>query len=224
MTDTASTRPGEPVPPGEPTPPDAPVRPDATPGPDTAAGQDPTPHAPAATRPHHAPAWPGGGPVPPGGPAWPGGGPLPPGGLLPPGGPVPPPGRSLARRLLAPGATLAGVAAAFAYVGTVDPNEPGHYPVCPLLRFTGVYCPGCGGLRSAHAFVHGDLPTALGANALAVVGYGLFGALMALWLIRVLRGVPMRLAISPVWWWGIGAVLALFTLVRNLPFGSALAP
>ncbi|MFD0152387.1 DUF2752 domain-containing protein [Streptomyces sp. NPDC055721] len=132
--------------------------------------------------------------------------------------------RSLARRLVAPVSTLAGVAAAFAYVGTVDPNEPGHYPVCPLLRFTGIYCPGCGGLRSAHAFVHGDLPAALGSNALAVLGYGLFAVVMVLWLIRAIRGVPMRLAISPAWWWGIGAVLALFTLVRNLPFGSALAP
>ncbi|MFE5712660.1 DUF2752 domain-containing protein [Streptomyces sp. NPDC056501] len=132
--------------------------------------------------------------------------------------------RSLARRLVAPVSTLAGVAAAFAYVGTVDPNEPGHYPVCPLLRFTGIYCPGCGGLRSAHAFVHGDLPAALGANALAVLGYGLFAVVMVLWLIRAIRGVPMRLAIAPAWWWGIGAVLALFTLVRNLPFGSALAP
>ncbi|MER5308047.1 DUF2752 domain-containing protein [Streptomyces sp. NPDC002773] len=143
----------------------------------------------------------------------------------PAGAPVPPPRpRPLARRLFAPLAALTGVAAAFAYVGTVDPNEPGHYPVCPLLRFTGVYCPGCGGLRSAHAFVHGDLPAALSANALAVVGYGLFGALMALWLIRAVRGVPMRLAIPPASAWGIGAVLALFTLVRNLPFGSALAP
>lgn len=138
--------------------------------------------------------------------------------------PVPPRPRPLARRLLAPVATLAGVAAAFAYVGAVDPNEPGHYPVCPLLRFTGLYCPGCGGLRSAHAFVHGDLPAALGANAPAVLGYGLFAVVMVLWLIRVIRAVPMRLAISPAWWWGIGAVLALFTLVRNLPFGSALAP
>ncbi|WP_432816204.1 DUF2752 domain-containing protein [Streptomyces vilmorinianum] len=145
---------------------------------------------------------------------------------LPPGPPAPTPAppRPLARRLVAPLGTLAGVAAAFAYVGTVDPNEPGHYPVCPLLRFTGVYCPGCGGLRSAHAFVHGELGTAFGANALAVVGYGLFAVVMALWLVRAVRGVPMRLAISPAWWWGIGAVLALFTLVRNLPFGSALAP
>ncbi|MER6095521.1 DUF2752 domain-containing protein [Streptomyces sp. NPDC001728] len=146
--------------------------------------------------------------------AWPGG----------PFGPPPAPPRSAVRRLLVPVGVLAGVAAAFAYVGTVDPNEPGHYPVCPLLRFTGIYCPGCGGLRSAHAFVHGDLPAALGANALAVIGYGVFAVVMALWLIRAARGVPMRLALSPAWSWGIGAVLALFTLVRNLPFGSALAP
>ncbi|MFE0734293.1 DUF2752 domain-containing protein [Streptomyces sp. NPDC058855] len=136
----------------------------------------------------------------------------------------PPRNRPLALRLLAPAGTLAGVAAAFAYVGAVDPNEPGHYPVCPLLRFTGLYCPGCGGLRSAHAFVHGDLPTALGANALAVAGYGLFAVLIVLWLVRAVRGTPMRVDLSPAWWWGIGAVLALFTLVRNLPFGSALVP
>ncbi|MFJ9429772.1 DUF2752 domain-containing protein [Streptomyces sp. NPDC101490] len=154
--------------------------------------------------PPHPPAW----PVPPHAHAWSG----------------PPAPRPLPRRLLGPLGTLAGVAAAFAYVGTVDPNEPGHYPVCPLLRFTGIYCPGCGGLRSAHAFVHGDLPAALGANALAVVGYGVFGVLLAVWLIRAVRGLPPRLAVAPVWWWATGAVLALFTLVRNLPFGSALAP
>ncbi|MFG3344814.1 DUF2752 domain-containing protein [Streptomyces sp. NPDC048018] len=126
--------------------------------------------------------------------------------------------------LLAPLGTLAGVAAAFAYVGNVDPNEPGHYPVCPLLRFTGVFCPGCGGLRSAHAVAHGDLGAALGFNAVAVAGYAVFAVVMVLWLVRAFRGRPMRLAVSPAWWWGIGAVLALFTLVRNLPFGSALAP
>lgn len=121
-------------------------------------------------------------------------------------------------------ASLAGVAAAFAYVGAVDPNEPGHYPVCPLLRLTGILCPGCGGLRSAHAFAHGDLAAAFGANAVAVVGYGVFAVVMALWLIRAVRGVPMRIAVAPVWWWSLGAVLLVFSVVRNLPFGSALAP
>ncbi|WP_327322980.1 DUF2752 domain-containing protein [Streptomyces sp. NBC_01210] len=130
----------------------------------------------------------------------------------------------LARRLATPLATLAGVAAAFAYVGTVDPNEPGHYPVCPLFRFTGIYCPGCGGLRSAHAFIHGDLGTALGSNAVAVVGYGIFAAVWVMWLIRAVRGVPLRITLGPAWWWSLGGVLLIFSVVRNLPFGSALAP
>ncbi|MFF9014091.1 DUF2752 domain-containing protein [Streptomyces sp. NPDC014870] len=187
--------------------------------------------APAAERPATAAAAPVTGSEPSGpAPAVSGPASAPPGAVGQPGGahgaavPGGAAARPVGRRLLAPVATLAGVAAAFAYVGAVDPNEPGHYPVCPLLRFTGLYCPGCGGLRSAHAFVHGEFATAFGANALAVVGYGLFAVVMAVWLIRAVRGVPMRVAISPAWWWGIGAVLALFTVIRNLPFGSALAP
>ncbi|MFG3408552.1 DUF2752 domain-containing protein [Streptomyces sp. NPDC048142] len=158
----------------------------------------------------------------------------------PPGGPGPGPGEhpapyaagfarpavpaSRLRRLATPVGILAAVAGAFAYVGTVDPNESGHYPVCPLLQLTGVLCPGCGGLRSAHAFIHGDLGVAFSANAIATVGYVLFAAVWALLLARAWRGQPLRIALAPAWWWGVGAVLLIFTVVRNLPFGSALAP
>lgn len=138
-----------------------------------------------------------------------------------PAGPAP---ASLARRLAAPAVTLAGVAAAFAYVGAVDPNEPGHYPVCPLLQLTGIYCPGCGGLRSAHAVATGDLAGAFGSNAMAVVGYGVFAVLWAVWVVRATRGAPTRITLSPVHWWSIGVVAAVFSVVRNLPFGSSLAP
>ncbi|MFF2196310.1 DUF2752 domain-containing protein [Streptomyces sp. NPDC058157] len=132
---------------------------------------------------------------------------------------------SRARRLAAPALTLAGAVAAFAYVGAVDPNQPGHYPVCPLFRLTGVLCPGCGGLRSAHAFARGDLVTALGDNALAVAGYLVFAGFVGLWLVRALRGGPVpRIVLRPAWWWGIGALALVFTVVRNLPIGSALAP
>lgn len=127
-------------------------------------------------------------------------------------------------RLLVPAGLLAAVAAAFAYVGAVDPNEPGHYPACPLLRLTGVYCPGCGGLRSAHAVVHGDLAAALGANALAVAGYALFAVVWAVWVVREARGRPVRIELGPVTLWGFGVLVTLFTLVRNLPFGSWLHP
>jgi hypothetical protein len=130
----------------------------------------------------------------------------------------------LATRLLAPLAALAGVAAAFTYVGMNDPNESGHYPVCPLYALTGVYCPGCGGLRSAHAIAHGDPVTALGDNALAVAGYGIFAVLWVVWVLRAGQGRPVRITQRPFWWWSVGVVILTFSVIRNLPFGSFLAP
>ncbi|MFJ8823326.1 DUF2752 domain-containing protein [Streptomyces sp. NPDC102467] len=130
----------------------------------------------------------------------------------------------LLRRTAVPLGILGGVAAAFVYVGAVDPNEAGHYPACPLLRTTGVYCPGCGGLRSAHAFVHGDLSGALGANALAVAGYALFAVVWAVWAIRAARGRPLGLGLGRVHLWALGAVVLAFTVVRNLPMGGFLRP
>ncbi|MEU7133812.1 DUF2752 domain-containing protein [Streptomyces sp. NPDC046261] len=130
-----------------------------------------------------------------------------------------------ARRAVAPLGVAAALGAAVAWVGTVDPGLPGHYPACPLLRWTGLYCPGCGGLRGLHALVHGDVITALGANALAVAGYAAFAVLWVLWLFRALRtggGMPVELRAKH--WWALAAVVLVFTVVRNLPFGSALAP
>ncbi|MEU0006272.1 DUF2752 domain-containing protein [Streptomyces sp. NPDC006314] len=128
------------------------------------------------------------------------------------------------RRLAVPAGLFAAAAAAFAYVGTVDPNEPGHYPVCPLYRLTGLYCPGCGGLRSAHAFVHGDLLTALRDNAAGVAAYLAFAVLWTVWMVRTMRGRPARLDLGPAQLWTIGALLLVFTVVRNLPVGSWLRP
>jgi hypothetical protein len=128
------------------------------------------------------------------------------------------------RRLWIPAAALAAVGGAFAYVAAVDPNEPGHYPVCPLWRFTGLYCPGCGGLRSAHAFAHGDLATAAQDNALAVAAFLALAALWTVWVVRAARGRPMRLELKPAALWALGASVLAFTVVRNLPFGAWLHP
>jgi len=130
----------------------------------------------------------------------------------------------VARRLAVPGGILAAVVGAFAYVGTVDPNEPGHYPACPLFQYAGVYCPGCGGLRSAYAVVHGDLGTALGANAVAVLGYLVLAVVWTVWVVRSIRGRPMRIDPRPSLMWTLGALLLVFTVVRNLPFGGWLRP
>ncbi|MDT3723539.1 DUF2752 domain-containing protein [Streptomyces sp. DSM 41972] len=132
------------------------------------------------------------------------------------------PGR--AARLAVPAGLLAAVTAAFAYVAAVDPNEPGHYPVCPLLGLTGLYCPGCGGLRSAHAVAHGDLAAALQANAPAVLGYAAFAVLWTVWVIRAARGRPVRLDPPPAVLWTAGGLLLAFTVLRNTPFGGWLHP
>ncbi|MFJ9897817.1 DUF2752 domain-containing protein [Streptomyces sp. NPDC091280] len=131
---------------------------------------------------------------------------------------------SALNRVAVPAGVLAAVAGAFAYVGTVDPNQPGHYPVCPLYRFTGLYCPGCGGLRSAHEFVHGDFLAALQDNALAVVGYLAFMVLWTVWVVRAARGRPVRLDLGSGSLWALGALVLVFTVVRNLPFGGWLHP
>ncbi|MFE5404728.1 DUF2752 domain-containing protein [Streptomyces sp. NPDC056580] len=131
---------------------------------------------------------------------------------------------TLRNRLAAPAGVLAAVAAAFAYVGAVDPNEPGHYPVCPLYRLTGLYCPGCGGLRSAHAFVHGDLLGALRDNAAGVAAYLGFAVLWTVWVVNAARGRPARFEPGTAPTWAVGALLVVFTVVRNLPFGGWLHP
>ncbi|MET7932251.1 DUF2752 domain-containing protein [Streptomyces sp. NPDC005322] len=123
------------------------------------------------------------------------------------------------RRLAAPLAVLAGVLAAFGYVGAVDPHEPGHYPVCPLWRLTGLYCPACGGLRGAHALAHGDLPAALADNALAVLCYAVFATGWVAWCAR---GRPVAVRVGHAW--ALGGVALVFTIVRNLPFGGLLTP
>ncbi|GGO51125.1 hypothetical protein GCM10012287_32420 [Streptomyces daqingensis] len=109
-------------------------------------------------------------------------------------------------------------------MGSVDPNEPGHYPVCPLLALTGVYCPGCGGLRSAHALAHGDVAAALGANALAVLGFALFAVFVVFWVVRVLRSRPVTVPLRSPHWWALGIAALIFTVVRNMPVGTSLAP
>ncbi|MFF3905317.1 DUF2752 domain-containing protein [Streptomyces sp. NPDC001848] len=132
--------------------------------------------------------------------------------------------RAVLRRVAVPAGVLAAVAGAFAYVGAVDPNRPGHYPVCPLLRYTGLYCPGCGGLRSAHALVHGDVLAALQDNALAVTGWLVLAVVWTVWTVRAVRGRALRIDLTPVHLWSLGALVLAFTVVRNLPFGGWLHP
>lgn len=111
-----------------------------------------------------------------------------------------------------------------AYVAAVDPNEAGHYPTCPVLALTGAYCPGCGSLRAVHALAHGEVGTALGLNVLVVLSLVPLAVVWARWVRRSWLGVPRTSVAPPALLWGLVALVAVFTVVRNLPGGAALAP
>jgi hypothetical protein len=132
---------------------------------------------------------------------------------------------SPARGLRAPLAVLAVVAGATAYVGLVDPNEAGHYPTCPFLAITGLYCPGCGTLRMVHALAHGHVAEGFGFNPLAFAMLPIVAYLWVRWTLGNIHGRPLRAKIlSPVAIYVFAVVSVVYWVLRNLPFAHALAP
>ncbi|MFJ5924214.1 DUF2752 domain-containing protein [Kitasatospora sp. NPDC092948] len=131
---------------------------------------------------------------------------------------------SVPRRLVRPLAALAAVAMPTAFVAAVDPNTPGHYPVCPVLQATGWWCPGCGGLRCVHALTRGDLLTAAHDNLLVTLLALTALVLWARWTVRAVRGRPAGVRLTGRQTVLLMLALVLFTVVRNLPIGAGLAP
>lgn len=111
-----------------------------------------------------------------------------------------------------------------AYVGAVDPNQPGHYPTCPVLALTGAYCPGCGSLRAIHALTEGDLRTALDLNVLVVLAMIPLAVIWWRWARRSWRGEARTAAAPAAALWALAGLVVVFAVVRNLPAGAALAP
>lgn len=116
----------------------------------------------------------------------------------------------------------AGVAAGTAYVYLVDPSQSGRYLPCPFLTLTGAYCPGCGGLRSLHALLHGDLAESLARHPFVAPGLLLAAVLLVLWWVR---GRPRLRVNSSGWGMRLAlAFLAAFWVLRNLPGWDWLSP
>jgi hypothetical protein len=139
------------------------------------------------------------------------------------GGPAAGAGRTVPA-VARPVLVAASAVAALAFLGSVDPNEPGHYPTCPFLAVTGWFCPGCGSLRALHALAHGDLRAALAHNPLLVLTVPALLGWWAAWLVRSVRGRPRRW-VAPAWTiWAFLAVVLVFGVARNLPGAAFLAP
>lgn len=125
----------------------------------------------------------------------------------------------------APYGVLGGVAAGTVLVAFLDPHEKGHYPTCPFLLMTGLYCPGCGGLRMVNDLAHGDVGAAFGSNPLLFLLIPFAVYLWARWAVLSARGAAMHsVLLRPRPVYGLVAVIAAFWIVRNLPFAHVLAP
>ena len=96
-----------------------------------------------------------------------------------------------------------------------------HVPLCPLHALTGIWCPFCGGLRSAYELTRLHFSAAWHDNALLVAAL----PVLALWWVESVARAragrsPRRLPKSAL----IALVIALvlFTVARNLPVGATL--
>jgi Protein of unknown function (DUF2752) len=137
---------------------------------------------------------------------------------------VPPTARTRGRRVVAPVATIAGLAAATVALHLRDPHASGSWGYCPL-SLMGIYCPGCGGLRAVNDLTQGDVTGAVSSNVLLLLAMPVAVFVLARWTIDAWRGRQRgRTALSswPVLAAGI-ALVTVFTVARNLP-GSWLAP
>jgi hypothetical protein len=129
------------------------------------------------------------------------------------------------RGALAVAAVSGAALAAAATLWAVDPNQPGHYPTCPFLATTGLYCPGCGALRATHDLLHGDVSGALARNPLAVLAVPYLVLAFVTFVLRSTGRPAPRSTSLPAWViWALLAVVLAFTVLRNLPGFSLLSP
>ena len=129
-------------------------------------------------------------------------------------------------RLRAPVLTFAGVAAATVALHFRDPHVTHSWGVCPLYALTGIYCPGCGGLRAVNDLTRGQVGAAASSNLAFVVILPFLLVGLGVWTVSRWRGTPVHVSsnvIRPIAFTGL-ALLLVFTVLRNLSIGSWLAP
>ena len=125
---------------------------------------------------------------------------------------------------------VAVVLLGLAYSFLIDPvKSPSAMFPCFTYTYTGYYCPGCGDTRALHALTHGHILQAIDYNLLfpfvvIVLAWYYFVGLTTLFFRRRVMWIPESM---PKWVAiGIGVIIVLFTVLRNIPAWpfSILAP
>lgn len=73
--------------------------------------------------------------------------------------------------------------AALAFLFLVNPEESIIAPKCPYKMLTGLNCPGCGGQRAVHAFLHGEFRQGFLYNPILLPALAYLAAIACSWLL-----------------------------------------
>ena len=99
-------------------------------------------------------------------------------------------------------------------------------PPCLILRFTGLYCPGCGGQRMVFSLLHGNYPAAFQRNPFLFCFLPILLLYSIVEAVRYIRGKPPLYKRKSVLFAGVIVLIItlLFMILRHLPAFAFLAP
>ena len=105
-----------------------------------------------------------------------------------------------------------------------NPTTNHFYPVCQFHALTGLNCPGCGMTRAFYALLHGNFSTAMRDNALLVLALAGLAVRRVWFAVKKLGGRPGGEFFPAKFLWPLLGVALVFTVLRNLPAFTFLAP
>ena len=129
------------------------------------------------------------------------------------------------KRIIYTAAAALIAAAALLYIYFTGEGEGSGIP-CPIYKYTGFYCAGCGASRALRSILHLDFYRALRYNAVFTLSLPLialyFSSVILSYIVNGEDKVSKKIPVVIVY---IAAgVILLFGVLRNIPLFSFLAP
>jgi len=128
--------------------------------------------------------------------------------------------------MLPPTLVLGGLGLATIALHLRDPHQHGSWGICPVYAVTGLYCPGCGGLRAVNDLSNLQLWAAASSNLLFVALLPLLAYVFVRWSHGRWSDQPWRVDPATLGRITKGLMVCgvFFAILRNTPMGAWLAP
>lgn len=88
---------------------------------------------------------------------------------------------------------------------------------CPVLHFTGLYCPGCGGTRAIAALFHGQVLESLYNHPFVLYGLAFYGVFMVSHTLGILTKGRVKGLRYRGWYATVGVILVIGNcIIKNI--------